>query len=322
MRDRRPKNQPDNSHSVEIAKNTAFGSIRLALFYAVVPLLVLICAVVMAGLIAYLVIAVFEADLSYRTLLKKLSQILLLASVFPMLWLMNLKLADIGVAPKSVLSRQIGKGLLLGFVTLSPVFVLFFFLDIHVVDHTQPWTLRWLGKKLVLDLLLSLLISIFEEPVFRGMLLTGLGRKMASSWAIGISAFYYAGLHFMNSQTQIPVADLTPWSSLQLLSEAFANIFSPNILPAFFALFAVGVFLGSLRTKIPMSLGYCIGCHTCWVWLIKLNKSFFNINPDSDYLFLVSSYDGVIGPLITVWLGLAVLVFFLGNSHKSGQGQS
>jgi hypothetical protein len=41
-----------------------------------------------------------------------------------------------------------------------------------------------------------------------------------------------------------------------------------------------------------------------------LSKSLFNINPNSDYLYLVSSYDGVIGPLVTAWLGLAMVGYY------------
>jgi uncharacterized protein len=100
------------------------------------------------------------------------------------------------------------------------------------------------------------------------------------------------------------------FSGFKLLGEAFAHLLNPEILSAFFALFAVGVFLGLLRTQVKASLGLCIGCHACWVWQIKLSKDLFNINPSSDYLYLVSSYDGVIGPLVTTWLALAIAGYF------------
>jgi len=88
-------------------------------------------------------------------------------------------------------------------------------------------------------------------------------------------------------------------------------LLNPNILSAFFALLMVGIFLAVLRTQVKASLGLCIGCHTCWVWQIKMSKSLFNTDFSSEYLYLVSSYDGVIGPLVTGWLLLAITGYFV-----------
>jgi len=117
-------------------------------------------------------------------------------------------------------------------------------------------------------------------------------------------------LHFLSSKTDIPVQDINLFSGFKLLGEAIGNLLNPNILSAFFALLLVGVFLAVLRTRVNTSLGLCIGCHTCWVWQIKMSKQLFNTDFNSDYLYLVSSYDGVIGPLVTGWLMLAIAGYF------------
>jgi hypothetical protein len=52
----------------------------------------------------------------------------------------------------------------------------------------------------------------------------------------------------------------------------------------------------------------CIGCHAGWVWQIKVSKDLFNLNSQSEFLYLVSSYDGVVGPIVSVWLFVAMLV--------------
>jgi len=41
-----------------------------------------------------------------------------------------------------------------------------------------------------------------------------------------------------------------------------------------------------------------------------MSKQLFNTDFNSDYLYLVSSYDGVIGPLVTGWLMLAIAGYF------------
>jgi uncharacterized protein len=118
-------------------------------------------------------------------------------------------------------------------------------------------------------------------------------------------------LHFLDNKTSIPSQELNLFSGFYLLGAAFVNLLNPEILSAFLALFMVGVFLGILRSQVNASLGVCIGCHACWVWLIKLSKALFDSNPNSDYLFLINGHEGVIGPLVTVWLGLAIAGYFI-----------
>lgn len=287
------------------------SSVLRPLYYTLVPLLVLVIATFLACVLAYFVVLVWDDGPSFRTTIRKSTQLFLVLSIFPAMHYLRLSKFDLGFSASPVFTKQLLQGVGLGFITLLPVFIVLYLLGVNVIDESQPWTLPWVSKKLVIELLLALLISLFEEPVFRGILLSGLHKKLSVRAAILISAFYYAILHFLDSKTQIPVQELHLFSGFKLLGEAFAHLLNPEILSAFFALFAVGVFLGLLRTQVNASLGLCIGCHACWVWQIKLSKSLFNTNPNSDYLYLVSSYDGVIGPLVTAWLALAIVGYFL-----------
>jgi membrane protease YdiL (CAAX protease family) len=180
-----------------------------------------------------------------------------------------------------------------------------------VFDDGHNWTAAKIAGKTSLALLLALLIALFEEILFRGLLLTSLRHKMTAIAAIAISSFYYAILHFLKSKTSIAYSDLSISSGFQLMAEAFANLLNPEIVSALIALFVVGVFLAMLRSHYPQGLGFCVGCHCGWVWQIKTSKDLFNVNPHADYLFLVSSYDGVIGPLVSIWLTLAIIGFSL-----------
>ena len=286
-------------------------SLGFSLLYALVPLLVLLAATFFACILAYLMVTLWPDGPSFRTVIKKYSQVLLVLSIFPLMHWLKLTKFDLGFSPKPLFFKQLWQGVGLGLITLMPVFIVLYLLGVNSIDESKPWTLAWLSNKLAVELLLAMLISLFEEPVFRGILLVGLSRKFSTIGAISISAFYYASLHFLNSKIQIPVQELHLFSGLQLLGDAFWQLFNPKITSAFLALFIVGIFLGVLRTQINASLGLCIGCHACWVWQIKLNKSLFNTNPNSDHLYLVSSYDGVIGPLVTMWLAFAIAGYFL-----------
>jgi uncharacterized protein len=272
--------------------------------------MVVLLATFLACILAYVWVSVASDGMSFRTLIKKASQVFLVLSIFPAMHYLKLNKTDLGFAARPEFFKQILQGMVLGFITLLPVFVTLYLLGVNIVDESQPWTAFWVSKKLGIEILLALLISFFEEPVFRGILLSGLSRKMTVTSAIFVSSFYYAILHFLNSTIEIPLQEINLFSGFTLLGDAFGHLLNPEILSAFFALFAVGVFLGIIRTQMNASLGICIGCHACWVWQIKLSKSLFNINPNSDYLYLVSSYDGVIGPLVAVWLVLAILGYF------------
>ena len=290
--------------------------------YALVPLLVLVLAISLACLLGYAIEYYFDPAWTLRKLIRKLSQLFLLLSIIPAMWYLRLGRNELGFAEKTLFFKQVWQGFLLGLITLFPVFVMLYCLGIQVVDVTQPWTWGWVGKKLVLELLLALLVSCFEEPVFRGILLAGLNRKMAVLPAVLITAFYYAILHFLDSNTNIPKQKMDVWSGFQLFGDAIGHLADPSILAALSSLLLVGVFLGLLRTQVPVSLGLCIGCHSSWVWQIKLNKTFFNADFNSSYAFLVSPYDGVIGPLITVWLAIPITVYllskYMGAYYHSG----
>jgi membrane protease YdiL (CAAX protease family) len=283
--------------------------------YALAPLMVLLMASLVASIIGFSVVQVFDG-LPLQKTINKITQGLLVLSIFPgMIWL-KLNKTNLGFAARNEFLKQLGQGFGLGFVTLMPVFIVLTVLGINVPDLSQPWTWSWFLQKSSVAVLLSLLISLIEEPLFRGILLAGLLKKLPVPAAISISAVYYACLHFIKTPHNIPAVEASFVDTLGLLVDAFANLLNPEILSAFLSLLMVGVFLGVLRTEGTANLGLCIGCHTCWVSLIKMNKTLFNTNFNLDYAFLVSHYDGVIGPLVTVWLLLAVSGYWLWRHKK------
>jgi membrane protease YdiL (CAAX protease family) len=184
-------------------------------------------------------------------------------------------------------------------------------LGINVVDDSPPWTAGLVAKKTILSLLLALLIAVVEESVFRGILLAGLKKNMPVFAAVLISSTYFAALHFLDSKSEISQQDFNILSGFILLGEAFTNVLNPKNASAFLSLLLVGAFLAVLRTQVKESLGLCIGCHAGWVWQIKMSGSLFNADINSEYLYLVSSYNYVVGPLVTGWLSLTIIGYFV-----------
>ena len=282
------------------------------IYYALVPLFILLFFSAVSAVLSYIFLMIAGDVVSIRKIVSKGAQIFLLLSIFPLRHYLKLTWSDIGFAARSMFFKQIAYGLVLGLITLLPVMLVLYGLDISVLDQSKEWTAGNLATKMSLALLLALLISFGEEPLFSGILLAGLRKKMMLGLAAFLTATYYAAFHFVKTKTRIPYEELSVTSGFELIAEAFANVLNPEITSAFIALLVVGLFLVIIRTQFKNSIGICIGCHAAWVWQIKMGKAFFDTNPDSDYYYLVSDYyDGIIGPLVSVWLSLGIVTYFI-----------
>jgi CAAX protease family protein len=282
----------------------------MRVFIALLPMLILLSLALISCVLSYVILLAMGDVLELGKLISKSTLVLLLLSIFPIKAWLNLTWADLGFSPAKQFIKQMSIGVLLGVVTLLPILLLLYGLDVHIIDSGKDWTLFKAAKKISIALLLALLISFAEEPLFRGVLLSAFKRKMAVSLAIVLSSLYYASLHFLKGKTDVPYEQLTLGSGFPLMAEAFSNWLNSEIIGALVALLTVGIFLAVIRVELKNSLGICVGCHAGWVWQIKVSKDFLNVNPHSDWLFLVSSYDGVVGPLVTAWLTLAIVGFY------------
>lgn len=284
------------------------GNLFKSVYYACAPLLILLIFASISVLLSYLILMVAGDIVSMRKLISKATQVFLLLSIFPLRHYLKLSWSEIGFAQKTIFFNQVGRGFVLGLVTLLPVMLVLYGFDISVIDETREWTTGKVIIRVLLALLLASLISLGEEPLFSGILLASMRKRMVALLAALISATYYAAFHFVKTKTDIPYQEITVFSGFELMIEAFMNVLNPEIISAYIALFIVGLFLATIRIQYKESIGICIGCHAAWVWQIKIGKDFFNTNPDSEYYYFVSSYyDGVVGPLVSVWLALGII---------------
>jgi len=286
------------------------------IYYAIVPLLVLFCALLLSCTLGYFIVQGIGDAMPFRQILTRSTQLYLVLSIYPLARYLKISKKEFGFAPSLVFLKQLCQGFGIGFIVLIPIFIVLYAVGINVFDQSEPWTLERLANYMIVTLLVALLISVIEESLFRGIVIVGLLKKLPVMAAILLTSLYYAGLHFLSIKTNLSVPDIHFFSGFVLLGEALANVVNPSNQPAFLALLMVGIFLGVLRTQVETSLGLCIGCHTCWVWQIKMSKKLFNTNYDSDYQYLVSHYDGVIGPLVAAWLLVVVASYFIYRHMK------
>lgn len=287
-------------------------------FYALIPLLVLLTVTFTACVLGYLIAWGLDDPSALRKLIIRSTQVLLLLSIFPVMRVLKLTKADLGLAEKKIFIRQLMRGFGLGILTLLPIFIVLYVFEVNVFDESQLWSAGLVGKKVTIALLLASLIGVVEELVFRGMLLAGLRRSMPVIAAILMSSTYYSALHFLDTNSVVSAEAFNMLTGFQLLMEAYVNVFNPENTATFFALLMVGIFLGVVRTQIKHSLAVCIGCHAGWVWQIKMSNSLFNTNPNSEYLAIFEGHSGgVLGPLTTVWLAAVLVVYFSYKKYKS-----
>jgi membrane protease YdiL (CAAX protease family) len=280
------------------------------ILYALVPLAVLLAVSVLACLLGYFLIQLLGDRFTLSKVISKTTLFFLVLSIFPTMAWLKISRSDLGIASGKKLLKQIPQGFALGLLTLLPVLLAEYLLGIHSLDQTKHWTGLLIAQKMGLILLLSLLISFIEEPLFRGLLITSLGRKMPLYMAVVVSALYYASLHFLRSHSQIPSEQAALTSGFTLLYEAFGNLFNSSNFSDWLALLMVGILLGIVRTRSSENLGLCVGCHSAWVWQIKMSKTLFSTHHNSEYGFLVGYYDGMIGWLVAGWLSSFLLAYW------------
>ena len=283
---------------------------RQTVIYMFIPLLILGMITSSACVTGYLIALSFNDPTILRKLMIRLSQILLLLSIFPISRYLGLTKEMLGFASFKVMFKQFFQGISLSLLVLLPVFIALYMLGVHSIDLTKEWTMAWVVKKIGIALGLALLIGIVEESVFRGLLYSSLKKYLPAFMAVLISAVYYAGLHFLDSKAPVSEETLSFIGSFGLLAQAYGNVFAMQDISAFVALLAVGIFLGVLRFRGEMNLALCIGCHTGWVWQIRMSKSMFNVHSNTPYSFLVSHYDGGIGWLVAGWLLVLLLIYW------------
>lgn len=279
-------------------------------FYALMPFVILLGITSVACVGSYFIALSFDDATILRKTMIRLSQIMLLLSIFPISKWLGLTKEMLGYTSFKIMFKQFWRGFGLSFLVLLPVFFALYGLKVHSVDLTKAWTFGWLIKKIGIAFGLALLIGIVEESIFRGLLLTSLRKYLPAFSAVLISSIYYAGLHFLDSKSPVTSETMTFNGSFTLLGEAYHNVFALQEWTAFLALCSVGLFLGVLRSLDEINLAVCIGCHTGWVTLIRMSKSTFNADFNSPYAFLISHYDGVIGLLVAGWLVFILAIYF------------
>lgn len=272
-----------------------------------------------AGLLGYpLHLILPETLVGFNTLVSRGAEILLALGLVPLGRWLGVGRPEMGMALTGELfRRRLAKGFGYGVLMLGLHTLLLIAIQVRGIDHDKLEAVR-MFRLAAKGLLIGLVVSAIEEPVFRGFLLGSLAARTSRLNAVWISALYFAGLHFLDSDLR-PAAGEIRWNSgVAIVLDAFAK-FGNIEFNSFLALFTAGAFLACVRLTQPSgSLPLCIGIHAGWVFVIKTAKPFTWRNPYSSWGWLASNFDGFIGYLSSAWTSLLILALAWAILRKAG----
>ena len=202
----------------------------------------------------------FLAKYDFDTFFHRAILIAAVLLFWPLLRVSNVRgMADLGLAPNSHWSRDVGTGALVSVIPLLFCAAVLIALHAYSFRHVFAW------PKLGKVFLAAISVPFIEETFFRGIVLGILlrtGRKLPS--VVAVSALF-AAVHFLKGSEREP-AIVTWTSGFQSIGDAFAGFGDPMmVLAAFATLFLIGCILADARV-LTHSLWLPIGLHAGWIF--------------------------------------------------------
>lgn len=264
----------------------------------------LLLCLILAALLTHPLMQTGWIDYPPQRVMGRLAQVFILLGLWPLLkglGLANRKSLGFNVSRPSFI-RAVALGWLLGVLILLVLVAALLALEVRVEDQDLD-TWSFVARKAAQALIGGLLIGLLEETFFRGALYTDIRRRDGVASAVMWSAALYAVLHLLKPGA-LPPGVPFDWSGVwAMFGGVFLDPFQWRHLDTLLALFMVGVFLALVRERTG-HIGWCIGLHAGWVFVIQISRRLTDGNPDSPLGFLAGDYDGTIGWLSIAWIGL------------------
>lgn len=257
-------------------------------------------------------------DFPPERVMGRLAQALILLGIWPLL--VRLHLAErtalgYGVQ-RPLFLRALGVGWVLGVLILLGLVLALLGLGVRVPDP-EPGSWSWAAAKALQALLGGLLIGIIEETFFRGALFAAIRRREGLAPAVLWSSALYAVVHVMKPGALPPEVTFGWAGSWTMLQGVFLDAFQWRRLDTILALLMVGIFLALVRERTG-HIGWCIGLHAGWVFVIQVGRRLTDGDPSSELAFLAGDYDGVIGWLSLAWIGVLTAGYWRwGGQHPA-----
>jgi len=267
--------------------------------------LYLLLAVSAGSVLAWLLAG--RLDFSYDKILSRGVLLFAALGLIPLGRAARLTAAGIGLRPLH------WRGMLyaypLGVLLLLPLILVYMVTGFRVLDdrvvYLGPEFLGFVFGALAS----SLLVGLFEETLFRGVMFSALRRSAGFVASAALVGVVYAAVHFLDAE---PVAspEVHWYTGFTQVFAAFQQMLDlGGHWDSFVALFLLGVLFCWIREHV--GLWWCIGLHAAWVFGIRVFKEMTVRDVVNPYQGLVGSYDNFVGHLVSVWLLFIFVVLAL-----------
>ncbi len=210
--------------------------------------------------------------------------------------------------------RQFSQSFLVGLLILAIPVVALLLLEVRLVATDLEISFLSILGILLVGIVLACLIGLFEEILFRGFLYGSLKKRVGGLTAALVSSALYSSVHFLKptGELELPINWLAGFIYLEqsmgnmtLLHQDWDARLSLMILGCFFCL-----------VRERFNLFCCIGLHAAFVVGIAISRQLTTVNLDSQFLGLISSYNEIIGQLVSFWLLLLVYAMYRSKRNK------
>lgn len=211
--------------------------------------------------------------------------------------------------PRSAFIKDLARGWLSGFLILLLLSAVLLLLGVRVAKPAADELVFLLFKTTLVALIGGLLIGFIEETFFRGGLFGAIRKQHGFITTLLLSSLFYAGLHFIKPLPLAGDEAQTWYSGLLILSGAFDQFGDWAIFDSFLALFGLGAFFAVIRERTG-NIAYCIGLHAGFVFVIKVVRTFTDVDVTSTFSPVVGNYDGMIGYLSAAGMLVHTLIVY------------
>ena len=212
--------------------------------------------------------------------------------------------------------RQFSQSFLVGLVILAiPVFMILI-LEIRLIALDLEISFLTIVGILLVGIFLACLIGLFEEILFRGFLYGSLKKRIGGVMAALVSSALYSSVHFLKPTGELELP-INWFAGFVYLEQSIGNmIYLQQDWDARLSLMILGCFFCLIRERF--NLLCCIGLHAAFVVGIAITRQLTTVNLDSQFLSLISSYNEIIGQLVSLWLLLLICLLYRSKrSEKS-----
>lgn len=198
----------------------------------------------------------------FHRVFSRIVQITAMVFLWPLiLWVKVRNLGQLGIQPNPHRWRDLAWGI---GIAMVPVAILAgIYLSVDILRVRNEFSLL----PMIRIFFTAAFVSVFEEFLFRAVLLGLAIQTMRRIPALALVSFAFAIVHFIKPKGIIPAEDITWLSSIHLIGSSFDDALAPSILlGGMVTLFVIGWITG-VATLATKSIWLAIGLHAGWIFV-------------------------------------------------------